>query len=1313
MPALNWGLIQDGGVLESLMHAILYAKDPQTILFGRPGKDAGQDARTADGATVYQAKYRDGMDMDEAVKLALAELKTIKKYRDLSHANHEHWKNATRWVLFANLSINPNDDAKWMSKVVSEFAHVGLGAEYWTKQIIEGKLAEQPQVRDVFFGQENRVLVGLKEAHDLLKNERIGSDFLDTPMLGRDTELVRVKEFINSPDKRVLPVIGPGGIGKSRFLYESLVALSQEGWRVLWGLPAAMAKSSQWFQLLNATQKTCVALDDPEDSGLLRAVIEQLSTVERRNWRVIVSCRTDRSDVLQRYKTNRSVEEAIRLNVLSESDSKALLNSRLGYEADEAQLHKAFRLTQGNPGWICLFAELAKQGKLHELPPKADDIASLYVTTCLERFDGATVDHARIVLRWLALWGFLVFEAGSEEQDEIAFLEQEGITKSALHDILKRLVETGLVRNWGIGKRFYGIDSLLIRQHILSEWLLQEAEPGAYSVSPAGTDLVTKLLSAGLPCIDATLQTISHLSLSRLESQEAYSLLRPIFDAMAATAKDTDLVGQNHIAELVAKLGVADPESALDVLTAIRENAKGDQEVEDSFWGKFTFTRNKLLSTLSWTLFTLAERVDDPGVGHRFLVEFGELTKLVGSDLKPSDPGKSPQQLLIRLLCESRNSGVFARPAFEIAITHLPSGDWWPFVGDLAKCILEPKREITEWIANWTLGVSRYAIASDSPDWERLLSLRATLFEILQSDEHRTLHNRIWPLLSDSHHSLAYANAHYRMRDADRLAYRKALIDDLTMCQHLLKAPRTLGEATLARPMWEWYLEYGQDEALVKPARECERLYSGLSKWRIHDFFRFDYDDELAVEAGRVAKGLRDATDPSDFVDFFDEVSRYLSSARGKSDDMADGMQLGAVADKLADMFSLDAPGSATALSSFVLSVLAAGEQADRYSLSFAIMVCKAQLGRLKANGEVSTGEWLNRLLATTPSKGTVLYRIYSNAHPNSTGPLSMDEVQCVLAHKPDFSSREWFWLIGVFAGAVDDTLLKHVLESLESFGDDRYEASNCLGLFIRSAHLAFRRYERSTSPEFVRSILDWIVTFQLDGALLAFHDLEAMMKRSGVVPDMRYFASLMQSRVKLEGAPKPNERFEILPHRFNVRAWCKFDPTNDAEVSAFHDVCRLALDHTFTATYWIPKYLPELDSGGACVAAFVTRYLADGNATDAAALSRLAYLASQYSADSEAWASIARPICEKAREFGREDREHLYFCLSRKETGVMRSMPGEVPDYYVHTRDSAKRLLDCEPQDSPLRLYREWALKTAEDDLRREEGRAEEMGNE
>ena len=57
MAMLNWGMINGGGAFESLMHALVFAEDSTAVLFGRPGKDSGQDARSGDGLTVYQAKY--------------------------------------------------------------------------------------------------------------------------------------------------------------------------------------------------------------------------------------------------------------------------------------------------------------------------------------------------------------------------------------------------------------------------------------------------------------------------------------------------------------------------------------------------------------------------------------------------------------------------------------------------------------------------------------------------------------------------------------------------------------------------------------------------------------------------------------------------------------------------------------------------------------------------------------------------------------------------------------------------------------------------------------------------------------------------------------------------------------------------------------------------------------------------------------------------------------------------------------------------------------------------------------------------------
>ncbi len=1313
MSALNWGLIQDGGVMESLMHAILYAEDPHTVLFGRPGKDAGQDARSADGIIVYQSKYRDGLDMDEAVKLAIEELGKIKKYRATDHANYEHWKDVTQWVMFANLSINPNDDSKWKSKVVPDFKKEGLSAVYWGKETIEGKLSVHPEVRDVFFEHENRVLVGLKEAHDILSAECVGNISLDVPMLGRADEFDRINAFAVSPDKRVLPVIGPGGIGKSRFLYESLVALSQNGWRVLWGLPGAMATSSKWFTLLNGAQPTCVALDDPDDPNLLRKVIEQLTAVERGNWRIIFACRSEKSETLRRYRRNRFFHETLWLTELNEVDSHSLVNNCLGNDAKPEWLHTVYRFTRGNPGWLCLVADLAKQGKLHDLPPHADDIASLYVDSCLEQMDGATSSLARKLLPWLALWGKMSLEVSDSDRADITFLETQGIPRIALHGLLRQLVSVGLVRNWGIGKRLYAIEPLVVRQQLLSEWLLQDDGAGGYVVNSNGSALVSQLFSEDQPCVDATLHTLSHLVLSRLDAADTFSFLRPLFQAMAEAAKDGTVTTQYRVADLVGKAGAADPESALDVLSAIRSNPKVNHEVDSPLWGRLTFTHTKLLSTMPWTLFTIAERVDDEAVALRFLYEFREYITREDAGVISADPGKSSRQLLKRLLTDVRHADAFLGPAHQMAKTNILSDEWWPFVAVLADCLLEPIQESTHWVSDWTVSFSRTAIHPDSPRWKIATDLRARLFESLRQEKSEERRVRIWPLLTTSHQSIHAAVAHEHMSGAVAKSYRSLLTADLNECLTILKTSPSMAEATYARPMWEWYLEGECEGDLAALARQCEQWYAGLSKWRIHDLFRFDYDEDLERETTRIAALLREAPGTDAFVDFFSEAERYLKAARRGAHDTADNWTISALADKLADLFYLDVRDGTNALSAFVLSALAKGEDGGPLSFSFAVMVCRARLGQLKATGKVQPGDWLARLLDATSEKATVLYRIYASAHPSSIGPLAKSEVDSILAYENDFVKRQLCWLLGILVGAVDESVSEHVPVCLESLRDDRYEASQCLAAFVRSSYLTFRRYGRIPSPVLVKSVVGWIVRFHLDGAFLAVHDLAGLRELSGFVSDMRLFTSLIRSRVELEGMPKLEERFEILPHRFKVEEWCNYDPTDEAERAAFGELCQLALGPSFNASYRIPKYLPKIDPSGSHVTAFVESYLANTSPLDADKLSRLAYLASQYTADSAAWAWIARPICEKAQGMARDDREHVYFGLSRKETDAMWSHPGEVPQYYISSRDVATRLLENEPKDSPLRAYREWALRRAEEDLQREEGRAEELDDE
>lgn len=1310
MPSLNWRMVPDGGTLESLMHAILFAKDPTTVLFGRPGKDAGQDARSADGTIVYQAKYRQGLNMDSAIALALEELEKIKNYRQPSHVNHTHWHNAQQWVLVGNFSINPNDDAKWNSQVVPAFQQEGLTAEYWHIDILEGWLAQHPEVRDVFFDTENRVLVGVKEAHDLLSAEYIGNLSLGIPMVGRDDELELIKRFASSGDKRVLPVIGPGGIGKSRLLYEGLVSLAQEGWRVFWALPGAMARSSQWFRLLNGAEKTCVALDAPDDPGLLRAVIEQLATVERRNWRVIVAYRSDKAEALRRFRTHGHVHEPVRLEPLNETQSHELLKKYLNHRRPDSWLHSVYQFMKGNPGWLCLVGELANRRALDDLPMKTDEIAALYVDSCLARLDAADREQGETLLRWLAMWGTFAFESGGPGQNELSFLSEQGIPERAARKLLKLFVDAGIVRNWGVRKRLFAIEPLIVRHYILSNWLYRETKQG-YEVSAEGVSMVKLMVEGQVPSADSVLNTLSQLARSRLEETEATTFLRPIFESIDSLINKGNLLDQYYIASLIEKDGAVDPESALDILTSIRQNSKQDMTEQHTFLGEQTYTHQTLVESLPWILFQLAENVNHPVIADRYLQEFRQLVTLEDAGALEAPSGKTPQTLLKRILTGSRNAGIFIQPAHDLVIARLSEAAAWPFVGLLAESLLNPTRETVEWVANWTMAITKRPITPDTHEWRNAETIRAEAFKVLRTCEESELRRSLWQLLQGSHRKFRHLVLQGKVRNPIKEKYQQILVSDLSICAEILGAPpvpMTIVEATHAREMWSWYLEYGNNDELVGLARKCEKIYAGLSNWRFHDFFRFATDDALAPETNRIAGILLEADCLDTFGEFFEEAQRYLDAAR-HAPDMADEWRICRLADACADQFVIGASAHRNSLTAFTLKVLDQDEPSNLLEWHFVVRLCRRYLYEAKRQNLADFDNALSVLLGETRNVFRLLRELYSNVHPSSMGVLTKAELDCIFEQETNFSERDWFLLLGPFYAIDGDLIQERLGGRLTASTSDTLVKSRCMENFIRSTYLTALRYEWTGEQMPVGWIIDMIAVFKLYGGLLGMHELEWMRDQAYFRMNMTTLTSLVRSRCELEKNNTPYEGVEIFPHDFAVDKWVDFDVAQVTEINAFREFCRLALESTFTAIYWMPKYLRQIDPTGEQVTVFVEQYLADAPDLNGNALARLANLASGYEDDMSQWAAIARPICERALTLRRDERERVYFGLSRKETGLLISMPGQVPDYYVRACETATRLRDAEPLDSPLRDYRDWALGRAKAELKWEQESAEE----
>ncbi|MGL6227088.1 MAG: hypothetical protein ACRC10_10755 [Thermoguttaceae bacterium] len=1309
----NWGMINDGGVFESLVHAILFAKEPNTLLFGRPGKDAAQDARSADGTVVYQAKYRQGMTMDDAIKLALDELKKIKTYRQKKHANYRHWKDAKKWVLVANFETNTNDHAKWENQVVPAFGKIGLEANYWDLKTLDGELTQHPEIHDVFFDGENHVLVGLHEAHNLLEHEFIGSDSLDKKLVGREAELEKIKEFVTS-DKRILPVIGVGGIGKSRLLYESLLQLSEEGWQVFWALPESMKQSSKWFHLLNGNQKTCVVIDGA-DFSLMKVMLEQLSTNVRKNRKVIISCRTEKADFIRQLQTNQLVANPLNLKPLNEEHTKELLTNYLE-NTDDAWAHSVYQLTKGVPGWICLVAELAKQNKLPKLPETVTMIASLYVNSCLESI--SEIERtAKTILRWLALWGTLKLDsAWKDTAAEIAFLKDfKQIIPDITNEILEDLVRTGLVKNYGIGKRCYSIQPKIIRQHILSDWLFSNTN-GTYQVNCDGQELVRQLVAGEIYPIDTVLRSLAQLAIIYLDDFTADSFFAPLFNELENVAKSANARGQKRIAELVERIGKAAPERALDVLKMLRENIGEDEKSKSVFWGEQVYTHNDLLDELPWILFCIAEYVSDESTARRVIGEFQEYVKLEDNNtLKAMKKGygKSPRQLLRRLLCESRNSTTFAEPARKYVSEVIADPSSWPCVGLVCECLLDPLRQSWKWVGSGTLQFSQCVC----PAWDCASQVRSKIYELLTHSEIASeLRPKLWQVLANAHGVLLRATFNFIKDVKKREPFIEIIKNDLEFCVKILTdktRDMTLKEAEQARDLWENHLRSGN--AFVKLAEKCEEAYAQLAvtKWKLHEFFSFDdYKDPSAVK--RTAKELKSV---SDYQEFFTAAKEYLDIARKGKKDMADYLKIAALADECIEPFDPVAENP-TPLVQYVQSIVAKDDpQSDNeWAWLFVVDLYQRYIATIKrkTNNNNPT-ENVNELLNGIKCKNKLLFAIYSNAGPDLLGLLTEDEFEIVLKHKDELESWNFVWLLGVFA-VVDAEKVKSLLQ--EHLGSEKItdldEKSRLLGGFIRSCDMAVRRYKSKVDVQIVEQIISIITDSKLDGRLLGLHELKYLCEQSGYKMPMTQFCKLIESRIKLDLKDKPYADFVAWPDDFELIKFVTFDATKQEEPEAFNELCSLAVSNvrSFIASYSLPEYIRQFDDTGQYVTEFVKTKMRTAPPPSARETRHLAKLAAIYPENSASWTACASLICEYAQTFSTAERFDIYYALENTSGEAIESAMGEVADHYYRKRDDAKARFE-EETNSHLKRYRKWALERAKARLRAEQERVEEVNHE
>ncbi|MBL0692507.1 ATP-binding protein, partial [Comamonas sp. JC664] len=385
MAERKWGAITSGATFESLAATIIFFEDPKAALFGRRGKDGGQDARSGDGTRVYQAKHHVDESSAKAITDAKKEAAKVQRYRQPDHARFEQWKGVTHWRLVSNAPFNPTDKQIWETEVVPLFSAQGLTADYWGQENLNALLDKHPEIHRSFFENETRAFLSvpellerLPEQEPFLRRTELGGFF------GRESEIGELRAFLTST-QLFLVIHGAGGLGKTRLLAEAGAAIASEGdWQVLWANVASMAATGTWFDAVVPERPTLLLVDEPTDATILQQLSEQLGGRVGRaaRWKVAVAIRSPKELVLGFLRSPRIKPKVRELAIHTLSDAAAeamcadlLSTGKFAAFPEERRRDAARELSRRfsrHPIWITLAVQLLEErGDLTRVPATA------------------------------------------------------------------------------------------------------------------------------------------------------------------------------------------------------------------------------------------------------------------------------------------------------------------------------------------------------------------------------------------------------------------------------------------------------------------------------------------------------------------------------------------------------------------------------------------------------------------------------------------------------------------------------------------------------------------------------------------------------------------------------------------------------------------------------------------------------------------------------------------------------------------------------------------------------------------------------
>jgi hypothetical protein len=1328
MAIRNWGLITSGATFEALATTLIFFEDPRAALFGRPGKDGGQDARSGDGTTVFQAKYHEAASAGRAIAAAKKEAAKIGSYLAADHPRREQWRAVIQWRLVTNATFNPTDRQVWDEQVSPLFAAHGLQADYWERANVDGLLDKHPEVDRAFFQNEIRAFLTLPEVRDLVRAEE---PFLERPgptgFFGRKTEANSVRSFLTS-DALFLVVHGAGGVGKTRLLLEASQTVADEGeWQVLWANKASMLSNASWFRAIVPERPTVLLVDEPETADLLRLLTEQLSGGASRagRWKVAVAVRSPKDPVL-RFLSGPRMQRRVKnlpLDALAKSAAEDMCRDLLGsgplaqkaesWRSDVAR-KLSVRFSQ-YPLWLTLAIHLLERhGDLTRVPETADALAESYLSEIIEFQNESPPQHVLQMLRWVALIGTVNLE------DDTIFrllVEESQVGNStAARALLTNLLNRKALVQRGARGRLVEVKPDLLRDHILQTWLCENpfdapptrpspdaillAEEMAVALTKGRADRVTR----------AVLDSLTRTELLLRLSERSMPLLDPFFGYIAAEAETLSVARRLEIIEALPAIASCRPADTLALCRRFRD-LPASPETVDGIFGPREIGQDDLLLALAWPLFHAAMGAQSSSEETALLEELCALVEVEHTIVKRRSrelwhDGKRAQNLLVRTLEGGPQFlGDFGKVAEVYAVRLLNEAareQPTPARTALLQALLSPLLAVhrsQSWSEESTVYFQTYLVLPGDPRWTRRDALLGRIKELL-SDSSAPLATKLvlWGLVVNAHQS---ANRGVGPTDRPEPLHR-SLVDDLTWALSLLGRPEVnLEELAAARPLWEWHYKFDNEADLKTAAETLEQLYMRNA---IANEFEplLGIPNDVVEQDTRIAQKAADlaASDGSaEIAAFLDRAIRFLGSQDGLYRVMHIAGELGALASKSA------------AAREFVIATLA--EDVLTYRSDFAATMAASWVRGVRTNeGAPAALAVVQDLVSAAQAEDLrihLLMRVYSRGQIGAVEPA---EYELLRSMAPLFIRKgraHDFLAVAGWTFRYDWQSFKAVVsDTLAAIPPE--ERALALNSLIETLYWAIHRGDRSFTPHDLGSwLLDQLTLLpridELGGN--AEHLLREIFTLIDRVP-LPWLSEALRMRRDME-VNDGHRTVRAASHGARLSQYTQpvtgQNVGDAALVGAVESLADLAVDDA-TVGYHLPSIVRDIDPEGLLVPAAVARRVPSA---DDAGLWRLARLASAYPIGSAAWRVIAKAVMARGRgTTGSDERSELFNLLSDRGMRSWSGTLGEVPAIFVTAVQQARERLESESDRQLLPLW-EWQLKIAEAELREQEERAKE----